>query len=168
MLKSVVAGIFLLVGSLSSTMAGTGLDESLGRAPVELTQAQDSQAYRVVITSDYGGYLTEYIKKYNLWRQTGVRVRIDDLCISACTLITGLVPRSHVCTSSRGILAFHSASVSNGFISEFSEAGTRLLWALYPKDVRETLKSMGWSGPVPHPDLIYVSADRFYSRCEAQ
>lgn len=108
------------------------------------------------ITLDVGGELGAFINKFAKWRDDGVRVRIDGMCISACTMITGLIPEDRVCVTPRGRLAFHSASMGMGHSSE----GTRLLWHVYPEDVRALLRTKGWDGDDKaaneHPDLIYV------------
>jgi hypothetical protein len=119
------------------------------------------------ITLDPGGSLGEYIEKYYEAKKVGARFVIDGLCISACTLITGIIPRKNVCTTERGQLAFHSASSVGPFGRMHSKEGTRLLGAVYPKDVRKLLLDRGWDVMAgdEHYDLIYVDAATFYKPC---
>ena len=49
------------------------------------------------IVNDPGGEVSSYVLKFNKVRATGERVVIDGPCLSACTLLTGIVPRRHVC-----------------------------------------------------------------------
>ena len=46
------------------------------------------------ITSDHGGYVTEYKAKYERIRDRHERVIIDGICNSACTPLSGIVPLS--------------------------------------------------------------------------
>jgi hypothetical protein len=86
---------------------------------------------------DRGGQIGTYVAKYQALRASGENVVIDGTCASACTMILGLVPRNRICVTPRASLAFHSAwdPMPNGH--EASAAGTRILWANYPPDVRK-------------------------------
>jgi hypothetical protein len=120
------------------------------------------------ITFDGGGSLGAYIDKYQTAKQKGERFIIDGLCISACTFITGFIEKRNVCTTERGYLVFHSASYlyANGMRSH-SEEGTRLMWRIYPKEVRQALIERGWdaSDGQEQAELIYIEASRFYKPC---
>ena len=60
----------------------------------------------VRITNDPGGEVAAYVQKFQQMRETGERIVIDGPCLSACTLLTGIVPRDHVCVTSRAVLGF--------------------------------------------------------------
>jgi hypothetical protein len=70
--------------------------------------------------------------------------------ISACTLLTGIAPRHHVCVTKRAVLGFHAASyyddVSRSLVP--TRAGTRRLMRLYPHEVRSWIDRHG--GLTPH------------------
>lgn len=117
--------------------------------------------YRVIITSDFGGSVIEYIKKYNSLRQSGSKIMVDDVCISACTLITGLIPDANVCVSPTAVFAFHSAWSGYG---TYSSEGTRLIWQIYPEAIKEKLRALGWDGN-EHPDLVYIKGTDLYRPC---
>lgn len=122
-----------------------------------------------MITSDFGGGVIDYIQKYNKIRQDGSKVRIDDLCMSACTMLTGLVPDYNVCVSPYAILAFHSAWVMSFAGPMHSKEGTSLLWNIYPEKVQQKLKERGWDGTDginPHPEFIYFKGTDFYPLCD--
>jgi hypothetical protein len=55
------------------------------------------------ITSDHGGYVSEYKAKYERIRDRRERVIIDGICNSACTLVFGIVPLNRVCVTPRAI-----------------------------------------------------------------
>ena len=64
----------------------------------------------VRIVGDPGGEVSSYIQKFSEIRDSGQRIVIDGPCLSACTLLTGIVPRDHVCITRRAALGFHAAS----------------------------------------------------------
>lgn len=53
----------------------------------------------VRIVRDPGGEVSSYVLKFRELRATGERIIIDGPCLSACTLLTGIVPRNHVCVT---------------------------------------------------------------------
>ncbi len=106
------------------------------------------------ITFDPGGSIIAFIVKYNDWRVTNERVVIDGMCISACTMITGLLDVRNVCVTPFARLAFHSAYSSD--TGAFHREATRLIWNIYPTHVRELLQRRGWQEGMEHPDLLYV------------
>lgn len=109
------------------------------------------------ISFDPGGRLSDYIDKYIMLRDAEAKIIIDGMCISACTLIVGIMPDDSVCVTSNARLVFHSAKKGN---DEHSSEGTRLAWNMYPEKVRAILRAKGWDGDDSarneHPDLIYV------------
>src|SRR5580658_784669 len=64
----------------------------------------------VRIVSDPGGEVSAYILKFQEMRTAGEHVIIDGPCLSACTLLTGILLRNHVCVTSHAVLGFHAAS----------------------------------------------------------
>jgi hypothetical protein len=64
----------------------------------------------VRIVSDPGGEVSSYVLKFRELRATGERIIIDGPCLSACTLLTGIVPRNRVCVTKRAVFGFHAAS----------------------------------------------------------
>src|SRR5690348_3547453 len=63
----------------------------------------------VRISEDRGGQIGQYLQKLSLLRSSGQRVVIDGNCLSACTLLLGMIPRNRVCATSRARLGFHAA-----------------------------------------------------------
>lgn len=156
------------IGTVSS-IAVTEAQNADGATPAPLSiqpvlpKTTSKIDYRYVISSDFGGSVIEYIQKYNILRQQDVRVRVDDVCISACTLITGLLRPENVCVSPTAVFGFHSAWSGMG---SYSSEGTRLIWEIYPQVLRDLLKERGWDGPSPHPDLLYVRGTELYEECQ--
>lgn len=129
--------------------------------------APSNAAMRILF--DPGGVITEYVDKYNAIHASGGSVVIDGPCISACTMIVGLVDREKVCVTKRAMLAFHSASEVTPFARKHSEDGTALLWNVYPDDVQDLLRKKGWDGG-EHPNLIFIRGAELrsiYKECKA-
>jgi len=103
----------------------------------------------VRIINDPGGEVSSYLRSFYEVRATGERIVIDGPCLSACTLLTGIVPRDHVCVTKRAVLGFHAASyyndVSRSLVS--TRAGTRLVMRLYPSEIRAWINRHGGLTP---------------------
>jgi len=104
----------------------------------------------VRISGDAGGEVAAYVHKYQEIRDSGERVVIDGPCLSACTLLTGIVPRSHVCVTSRAMLGFHAASYYDDTSRQLvpTRAGSRVVMRLYPPEIRHWIERHG--GLTPH------------------
>jgi hypothetical protein len=98
------------------------------------------------ITSDHGGYVSEYKAKYERIRDRRERVVIDGICNSACTLVFGIVPLSRVCATPRASLGFHQAYFDKAFtfgIKVTSAEGTSDLMSYYPQPVKDWIRRNG-------------------------
>jgi hypothetical protein len=104
----------------------------------------------VRISGDPGGEVAAYLHKYEEIRDSGQRVVIDGPCLSACTLLTGIIPRNRVCVTSRAVLGFHAASYYDDASRELvpTRAGSRLVMRMYPAEVRHWIERHG--GLTPH------------------
>jgi len=126
----------LLTGALASAVFSV-LTLSLASAEVR-------------ITNDPGGEVAAYLHKYEQMRASGQHIVIDGACLSACTLLTGVIPRDRVCVTSRAVLGFHAASyyddVSRRLVP--TRAGSRLVMRLYPPAIRLWIERHG--GLTPH------------------
>jgi hypothetical protein len=61
------------------------------------------------ITDDPGGQIGPYLESLAALRSSGEQVVIDGPCLSACTMVLGVIPRDHICVTSRARLGFHAA-----------------------------------------------------------
>ena len=110
-----------------------------------LTVASASTASAVVrITSDTGGQIGPYLETLAAIRDSGQRVIIDGPCLSACTMILGVIPRERICVTRRARLGFHAAwhHGENGRPAT-NRGGTQLLMAVYPQNVKNWLSRRG-------------------------
>jgi hypothetical protein len=98
------------------------------------------------ITSDHGGYVSEYKEKYQRIRDRHERVIIDGVCNSACTLVFGIVPLNKICVTPRASVGFHQAYYDKAFtfgIKVTSAEGTADLMSYYPDTVKEWIRRNG-------------------------
>ena len=125
----------LMAGALASALVSV-LASSLASAEVR-------------IGDDPGGEVASYLHKYQQIRDSGQRVVIDGPCLSACTLLTGIIPRGRVCVTQRAMLGFHAASyyddVSRTLVP--TRAGSRLVMSYYPPQIRRWIERHGGLTP---------------------
>jgi hypothetical protein len=125
----------LLAGAAASALFGA-LASSLASAEVR-------------IVGDPGGEVAAYLHKYQQIRNSGQQVVIDGPCLSACTLLTGVIPRDRICVTSRAMLGFHAASYYDDASRSLvpTRAGSRLVMRLYPPAIRSWVNRHGGLTP---------------------
>jgi hypothetical protein len=96
------------------------------------------------IADDTGGQISRYLKTFAIMRSTGERVVVDGSCLSACTLVLGLIPHDQICATRRARFGFHVAWMQNmdGNLVP-SPIGTQKLWSIYPTSVRRWINQHG-------------------------
>ncbi len=113
-------------------------------AAVLLALSLTAGAASVRIANDRGGQIGAYINKFEKVRNSDESVIIDGDCLSACTLVLGLVSRNRICVTPRARLGFHNAW-KPGFIGirVQNDAGTEILWKTYPNRIRNWIVRKG-------------------------
>ena len=103
-----------------------------------------SASAAVRITSDTGGQIGPYLEQLMAIRESGQQVIIDGPCLSACTLVLGVIPRERICVTRRARLGFHAAwhHGENGRPAT-NRGGTQLLMAVYPANVKSWIAKRG-------------------------
>lgn len=103
----------------------------------------------VRIVSDPGGEVSSYVNKFRQIRESGERIVIDGPCLSACTLLTGIIPRNRICVTRRAMLGFHAASYYDDASQSLvpTRAGSRLVMRLYPPEIRRWIERHGGLTP---------------------
>ena len=88
-------------------------------------------------------------QKFQQVRESGERIVIDGPCLSACTLLTGIVPRDHVCVTARAVLGFHAASYYDDASRSLvpTREGSRVVMRLYPTEIRSWINRHGGLRP---------------------
>jgi hypothetical protein len=113
-----------------------------------LLSAASSAHATMRISDDVGGRIGAYVDQYAAVRNSGERVVIDGVCLSACTLVLGLVPRSRICVTRRAMLGFHAAWMPGPEGRPVpSSVGTQALWDMYPAHVRKWIQARGGLSP---------------------
>lgn len=96
------------------------------------------------ISEDRGGQIGRYLQAFAMLRSSGERVVIDGNCLSACTLVLGVVPRDRICATRRARFGFHAAWMPNEDGRPVtSRLGTQALWDVYPPSVRRWINQHG-------------------------
>jgi hypothetical protein len=109
-----------------------------------LAAGATSASAEMRIAEDRGGQIGHYLKTFTMLRSSGETVVIDGNCLSACTLVLGVIPHSQLCATERARFGFHAAWMpdSNGR-PVTSAMGTRALWNIYPASVRHWINRHG-------------------------
>jgi hypothetical protein len=109
----------------------------------------DAALADVRIVNDPGGEVSSYVQKFEEMRAAGDRVVIDGPCLSACTLLTGIIPRDRVCVTSRAVLGFHAASYFDDASSSLvpTREGSRVVMRLYPPAIKAWIGRHGGLTP---------------------
>jgi len=122
----------------------------------------------VRIANDAGGQIGPYLDRLVSIRSSGQSVVIDGECLSACTLLLGIIPRERICVTPRARLGFHAAWKPDAAgHKRLSEAGTKALWDIYPANVRSWLSRRGGL----KPQMVYLSGSELasmYATCAPQ
>jgi hypothetical protein len=118
------------------------------------------------ITSDPGGQIGPYLENLASLRSSGEHVVIDGPCLSACTLVLGVIPRDHLCVTPRARLGFHTAwRPDQSGRPVVSRDGTQLLMEVYPQQVRNWIARRGGLSP----RMMYLSGrelSSMYPACQ--
>lgn len=123
----------------------------------------------IVIWSDSGGLVDEYMRWSNNIVRSGRRVEIRGPCLSACTLILQ-VPRERLCVASSAQLGFHHVRYYDlediNDPGTYSAKATRELISKYPSQIRRWIKSRGGLTK----ELIYLEGEelpKFFNMCQS-
>ncbi len=96
------------------------------------------------ISDDRGGQIGHYLQAFAMLRSSGENVIIDGNCLSACTLVLGLMPRARICATPRARFGFHAAWMPDSEGRPItSPMGTQALWNIYPNHVRRWISRNG-------------------------
>jgi hypothetical protein len=110
----------------------------------------------VVMHGGMGGLVNHHITQFSHLEQTGAPVEMRGGCCSACTLITGFIPKERLCFALGAFLAFHAARTAEPYPRR-SLAITWQMYAAYPSEIKSWIDNRGgptssrWkpTGPCP-------------------
>ncbi len=96
------------------------------------------------IAEDRGGQIGHYLQAFALLRSTGENVIVDGNCLSACTLVLGMIPSNKICATENARFGFHAAWMPDRDGRPITSAtGTQALWKIYPLVVRHWINQHG-------------------------
>ena len=108
------------------------------------TLTVSSASALVRIKADTGGQIGPYLENLMALKNSGERVAIDGPCLSACTMVLGVIPRDRICVTSRARLGFHAAwNPGQNGQPVTSPAATKFLMNMYPEHVKIWIKGRG-------------------------
>ena len=112
------------------------------------------------IAEDRGGQIGHYLQTFAMVRSSGENVVVDGNCLSACTLVLGIVPRERICATRNARFGFHAAWMPGDDGRPVSSPlGTQALWNIYPGSVRRWITRHG--GLSRH--MIYLQGNEMHS-----
>jgi hypothetical protein len=101
-----------------------------------------------IISNDIGGKMRDYATHFQEVRDAGETVVIAGTCVSACTLVLGLVPSERICATPNAVLGFHAAWMFDSSGKRVvSASGTQDLIRTYPAPVRAWIARHGGLTP---------------------
>ena len=107
-----------------------------------------SASATVIISDDVGGKMKDYTTHFRQVRDSGEPVVISGTCVSACTMVLGLVPSDRICATPSAVLGFHAAWMfDNSGKRVVSASGTQDLMQTYPASVRAWIARRGGLTP---------------------
>lgn len=112
-----------------------------------------------VILNDKGGDVDKYAFYFGLIERSGMPVKVNGYCYSACTMV---LHNPKACAMPWTMFGFHEARQYNRRTLEVldnSEAGNRVLWLHYPEKVRAKLG-------VLMPYMVYIKGTDLLPACK--
>ena len=107
-----------------------------------------SASATVIISDDAGGKMQDYTTHFRQVRDSGEPVVISGRCVSACTMVLGLVPSDRICATPNAVLGFHAAwAFDDSGRRVVSASGTQDLMRTYPGSVRDWIARHGGLTP---------------------
>jgi len=97
----------------------------------------------VIIRNDRGGDVIQYFAKYQDLQARGERVVIDGDCLSACTLVLGLVAKNQRCITAKARFGFHAAWDQSGKTKVENPIGNAIFLSVYPSEILQWINKHG-------------------------
>jgi hypothetical protein len=133
---------------------------------LSLAASKTSAVADIRILGSPGGEVGDFLKIFELLRETGERIIIDGPCYSACTLVLGTIPKERICVTRRAVLGFHGALLADreGRLYRAPSSLNAAVAEVYPEPVQ------GWiarHGGLTRKMITLRGAAlyRYYPRC---
>src|SRR5712672_597056 len=122
-------------------------------AVISMALTATSASATVIISDDVGGKVRDYTTHFQQVRNSGEPVVISGTCVSACTMVLGLVPSDRICATPNAVLGFHAAWMFDDSGKRVvSASGTQDLMQTYPAPVRAWIARRGGLTP----NMVYL------------
>ena len=100
------------------------------------------------ISEDRGGQIGHYLQAFSMLRTSGENVVVDGNCLSACTLLLGVIPRDRICATGNARFGFHAAwNYDDTGHKVTSVSATQTLIDIYPPTIRTWIARRGGLSP---------------------
>lgn len=123
--------------------------------PVQAQEAEPTPTTPLHITFDPGGPLYHYYQALTEARQSGRQVILDGICLSACAMLTGLIPDDRICITPHAVIGVHSAFEMPS--EKYNADGTQLYWLNLSEGLRKLIQQRGWYGNTEQKDMIFLA-----------
>jgi hypothetical protein len=99
----------------------------------------------VVMYGGMGGLISAHQERFALLKRNNATVEMRGGCWSACTMITGYIPKDRLCFGQGAFLAFHAAQTGET-PHRLNPAGTWTMYWSYPAEIQTWVDANG--GPL--------------------
>jgi hypothetical protein len=107
------------------------------------------------VFDNHGGSVAQYDRRWAKLAAEDATVRIVGPCQSACTVLLGHIPRTHICVTPQAAFGFHLAHLPSAQAT---------LWAAYQPDIRSWIQAHGGL----RKDFMWMRAPdvyRYFKKC---
>jgi hypothetical protein len=123
---------------------------------------------KTVLQGENGGRIDWHWYRFKAMDYSGAQIEVHGRCRSACTLITGAIPKDRLCFAEGAFLGFHWAR-EGAWDGPLSRESTQWLIDHYPADIRAWLDKQGGIEKLPQTGYWVLPAsilwDMGYRRC---
>jgi hypothetical protein len=117
-----------------------------------------------VVRGNPGGPVVPYLAYWMIIEENGTEVEIRGPCMSACTWVAAVIPKSRLCFDANGYLAFHKVRDLNKDGSTSPDfTGTQEMVDSYPKDIRAWINAKGGYKKMPIDGLWHLRAPELWT-----
>lgn len=111
-----------------------------------------------VIGDDNGGSVETYLATFGRLRESKIPVKVDGICISACTLVF-VLPPDQFCTTERSTFGFHAVAEESDD-GRFIDLPMTFAYAhrYYPKPLGDYLLTLWGEHPPTIENINFLSA----------
>jgi hypothetical protein len=130
--------------------------------------ASPAYAGVTVLHFEKGGVIDDHRVRWRALAESGDAVQVRGRCQSACTLITGYIPRDRICFDEHAELAFHMPYNRDTLVT--SPDAARSMFEQYPKEIQGWIDERGGVERLPRMGYWVLPAaelwDMGFRKCD--